>query len=164
MLCELLDRQVFSGKYDFVYMPIDLVRKASLGYAFINLVNPEVVSEFWKAFDGFKAWTISSPKVCRVSWSNPHQGLEKHVNRYKNSPLMHANVPDECRPILLKDGIRISFPPATKSLRAPRLRASRQRCPFWNTAGAGGADEVLIEESDSEIEGGPAFKTFDVFG
>lgn len=164
MICDLLNNQGFNGKYDFVYMPIDFVRKASLGYAFVNLVSTEVVTEFWKAFDGFKDWNITSPKVCRVSWSNPHQGLEDHVNRYKNSPLMHENVPDECRPILLESGIRIDFPPATKSLRAPRLRASRQRCPFWNADAAGVEDTEEVEGSDSENETlGAAFKTFDVF-
>lgn len=161
MLCELLDSQGFTAKYDFVYMPIDFVRKASLGYAFVNLVSVDVVSEFWNAFDGFKAWSITSPKVCRVSWSNPHQGLEDHVNRYKNSPLMHRNVPDECRPILLQSGVRVDFPPATKSLRAPRLRASRQRCPFWNSETA--EVEAGETESDDEVVMGEAFKTFDVF-
>ena len=28
-------------------------------------------------------------KVCRVTWSGPHQGLAAHVERYRNSPVMH---------------------------------------------------------------------------
>jgi hypothetical protein len=131
-LLKLLDDKGFHGKYNFVYMPIDFVRQAGLGYAFINLVAPEVVKEFWEAFDGFSTWPVPCEKVCRVNWSSPHQGYEEHVQRYRNSPLMHQDVPDECRPVLLENGVRVDFPPATKSLRAPRLRASRQRCPFWD--------------------------------
>lgn len=76
---------------------------------------------------------------------------------------MHEDVPDECRPVLLQNGSRIAFPPATKSLRAPRLRASRQRNPFWNdtVANENGEDN---EESDSEnVVPITAFKTFDVY-
>lgn len=76
---------------------------------------------------------------------------------------MHTDVPDECRPILLQNGVRIEFPSATKSLRAPRLRASRQRNPFWNDA-TGSENGEDKEESDSEnVDLGSAFKTFDIY-
>jgi hypothetical protein len=142
VLLKLLDDNGFAGKYNFVYMPIDFVRQAGLGYAFVNLTLPEVVKDFWEAFDGFSAWPVDCEKVCRVNWSSPHQGYEEHVQRYRNSPLMHADVPDECRPVLLENGVRVDFPPPTKSLRAPRLRASRQRCAFW--------DQEQGEASDCE--------------
>lgn len=154
MLMDMLNTEGFAAKYDFVYMPIDFVRKASLGYAFVNLISVDVVAEFWRVFDGFKDWAVESQKTCRVSWSEPHQGLEEHVDRYKNSPLMHEDVPDEVRPILLQDGIRIAFPAPTKSLRAPRLRASRQRNPFWNQA---------AEEHETEEVTNNSFTTFDVY-
>lgn len=163
MLVNLLDSRGFSAKYDFVYMPIDFVRKASLGYAFVNLISANTVSDFWTAFEGFKEWNMASLKVCKVSWSDPHQGLEEHVNRYRNSPLLHKDVPDECRPILMQNGVRIAFPPPTKSLRAPRLRASRQRNPFWNSAVA--PEDGEEEEQDEQNEQASInFKTFDVFG
>merc|ERR1712072_816951 len=82
-LLQMLDSNGFKGKYNFVYMPIDFVRQASLGYAFINLATPNDVVSFWKAFDGFDSWVVQSPKVCRVSWSMPHQGYEAHVERYR---------------------------------------------------------------------------------
>ena len=28
-------------------------------------------------------------QVCEVSWSGPKQGFKAHVDRYKNSPVMH---------------------------------------------------------------------------
>lgn len=132
LLLNLLDSKGFGGKYNFLYMPIDFVRQNCLVYAFINLSSPEVVPAFWEAFDGF-TWPTNSAKACRVRWSTPHQGLDDHVGRYRNSPLMHPNVPDDVRPVLFQNGERVAFPPPTKTIRAPRLRASRQRCAFWNT-------------------------------
>lgn len=85
------------------------------------------------------------------------------MNRYKNSPLMHEDVPDACRPILLQNGVRIEFPPATKSLRAPRLRASRQRNPFWNESAASETDEDRDESEPEYVNLGSAFKTFDIY-
>ena len=31
-------------------------------------------------------------QVCQVSWSGPKQGQKAHVDRYKNSPVMHKNL------------------------------------------------------------------------
>lgn len=145
MLLAVFDQEGFSGMYDFVYMPLDFVRPASLGYAFVNLVSSEAAMAFWAAFDGFSRWPISCDKVCCVSWSSPHQGLEEHVNRYKNSPLLHESVPDQCRPVLLEKGVRIAFPPPTKPLRAPRLRAARHRHSFWDPK-ARSIDMVMEDE------------------
>lgn len=54
-------------------------------------------------------------------WGGPHQGLEAHVERYRNSPVMHEDVPDTFKPVLFANGVRISFPLPTRKLRAPRL-------------------------------------------
>merc|ERR1711865_42149 len=151
VLLKLLDDKGFAGKYNFLYMPLDFVRQAGLGYAFLNLVTPEVVKEFWEAFDGFSAWSVACEKVCRVNWSSPHQGYEEHVQRYRNSPLMHKDVPDECRPVLLEKGVRVDFPHPTKSLRAPRLRASRQRCPFWDQEQAEASDNELVRLEEADL-------------
>jgi RNA recognition motif-containing protein len=149
-LLKLLDDQGFAGKYNFLYIPVDFVRQVSLGYAFVNMATPEIVKELWAAFDGFSTWPVACEKVCRVNWSSPHQGYEEHVQRYRNSPLMHKYVPDECRPVLLEKGVRVDFPPPTKSLRAPRLRASRQRCPFWDQEQAEASDNELAREDVAE--------------
>ena len=35
-------------------------------------------------------------QVCQVSWSGPKQGQKAHVDRYKNSPVMHKSLgPDQ---------------------------------------------------------------------
>merc|ERR1719335_475768 len=46
MLLDLMDSEGFACKYDFVYIPVDFGSQAGLGYAFINLVTPEVATDF----------------------------------------------------------------------------------------------------------------------
>jgi len=124
-LIDLLDSEGFIGKFDFVYLPIDFRTHAALGYAFVNLVSPEDAQHLHQRMDGFSKWLFPSSKACSVSWSNPHQGLESHIARYRNSPLMHEVVPDEYRPVLFKDGQRIPFPPPTKKIKFPRQGTER---------------------------------------
>lgn len=122
MLMEMLDTEGFLGQYNFFYLPIDFKSGASLGYAFVNLVSQAAVQRFWAEFNGFSRWVLPSHKVCEVAWSAPYQGLAAHLERYRNSPLMHENVPDEYKPVLLVDGVRSEFPPPTKKLRAPWIK------------------------------------------
>jgi len=121
MLLDMLDSEGFSGLYDFVYLPIDFGRKANLGYAFVNLVSAEHVDAFWHAFDGFVRWVLPTAKVCEVSWSGPHQGLKAHIDRYKNSPVMHDSVPDDYKPVLFSDGVRKPFPKPSRKIMPPKV-------------------------------------------
>jgi hypothetical protein len=63
------------------------------------LILPYHSSHFFTSFFfGFPSWDICfsvTRQVCEVRWSGPHQGLEAHVERYRNSPVMHKSVPDE---------------------------------------------------------------------
>jgi hypothetical protein len=122
MLLELLDAEGFAGQYDFLYLPMDFQSRASLGYAFINFTSSESAEAFWRVFDGYSNWAIPSRKMSGVSWSGPHQGLEAHIERYRNSPVMAESTPDEYKPILFDRGVRIPFPAPTRRIRAPRVR------------------------------------------
>ncbi|CAK9091547.1 Protein MEI2-like 5 (AML5) (MEI2-like protein 5) [Durusdinium trenchii] len=122
MLMAMLDNEGFEGKYNFLYLPIDFQSCACLGYAFVNLVDPSYVPLFWEKFSGYSKWVLPSKKVCGVSWSGPHQGLEAHVERYRNSPVMHESVPDEYKPVILQNGVRMAFPEPSKAPRPPRIR------------------------------------------
>ncbi|CAJ1396580.1 unnamed protein product [Effrenium voratum] len=122
MLLAMLDNEGFEGKYNFLYLPIDFQSRACLGYAFVNLVDPSFVPNFWEKFSGYSKWVLPSKKVCGVSWSGPHQGLEAHVERYRNSPVMHESVPDEYKPVILQHGLRVAFPEPSKAPRPPRIR------------------------------------------
>ena len=119
MFLSLLDEQGFSGLYDFVYLPMDFCRDANLGYAFVNFVSVTAVELAWKTFDRFDRWALPTAKVCQMGWSGPHQGLEAHVERYRNSPVMHKSVPDCYKPLIFKNGARKPFPRPSKKVKAP---------------------------------------------
>lgn len=115
----------FWGRYDFMYLPIDFKTDASLGYAFVNLVSPCDAQQFMTHFQGFSTWGAQSPKVCHITWTDPEQGLEHHVEKYRNSPIMHASIPDEYKPRLFIGGMRAPFPEPTKRIRPPRIRRGK---------------------------------------
>jgi len=122
MFLRLLDTHGFSRDYDFVYLPIDFRHRVNLGYAFVNMASHESAVRMKDTLDRFSAWTFDSQKVCEVVWAAPHQGLAPNIERYRNSPVMHESVSDEFKPILFKDGMRVAFPPPTKTIRAPKFR------------------------------------------
>lgn len=126
-LIGLLDDRGFACRYDFVYLPMDFRNGVNLGYAFVNFAEPQDALGAMEAFNGFTGWFYESSKVCEVSWSHPHQGLEEHVERYRNSPVMHHCMPDEYKPMIFNRGVRAAFPPPTKAIRAPKLRPARER-------------------------------------
>lgn len=120
MLLSLLDEQGFAGKYDFVYLPIDFASGAGVGYAFINMVSHQDAEHFRVHFTGFTSWAFPSRKVSEVAWSNPNQGLAVHIERYRNSTVMHPSVCDEYKPALFANGVRVPFPPPTRIIKAPQ--------------------------------------------
>jgi len=125
VLLEMLTKLGFAGCFDMVYLPVDFSTGAGLGYAFVNMVSSNAVPPLWEAFDNFSAWGIETDKVCAVSWAEPNQGLSAHVERYRNSPVMHPAVPDEWKPALFSDGLRVEFPAPTKKIKAPKVRGKK---------------------------------------
>jgi len=123
---ELFNAHGFLGRYDFVYLPIDFRTGVNLGYAFVNFVTHKDAELFKVCFHGFYQWFCQSPKVCDVSWTDPHQGLREHVERYRNSPVMHEDVSDIYKPRLYAGGKRIPFPAPTKRIRPPRIRPQKR--------------------------------------
>jgi RNA recognition motif-containing protein len=121
-LCKLLDSSGARGHYNFVYLPKDFKTMAGFGYAFVNFVHNSHAVNIMDKLQGFSDWQIPSIKVLTVVWSNPHQGLHAHVERYRDSPVMHEEVSDEFKPMLLENGVRVDFPPPTKRLKPPRVR------------------------------------------
>jgi len=130
-LLDLLDNHGFAARYNFMYLPIDFARQANLGYAFVNLVDEQAAEEFKVCFQGFSEWNGPSKKVCEVLWSTPCQGLDDHILRYRNSPVMHPAVPDECKPALFQFGERVPFPEPTKAIQRPRFRMPPAKTTFW---------------------------------
>eukprot|EP00933_Yihiella_yeosuensis_P041074 TRINITY_DN35510_c0_g1_i1.p1 TRINITY_DN35510_c0_g1~~TRINITY_DN35510_c0_g1_i1.p1 ORF type:complete len:361 (-),score=96.96 TRINITY_DN35510_c0_g1_i1:178-1146(-) len=122
LLLQLLDEKGFKNKYDFVYLPMDFRNGVNLGYAFVNTLTHQEALKAIEVFHGYGGWLFDSQKVCEVSWAHPHQGYDEHVERYRNSPVMHPATPEEYKPMVFKNGVRIPFPPPTKAIRAPKLK------------------------------------------
>jgi len=122
MLLELVNSMGFTGCYDFAYLPVDFKSQAGLGYAFINFVSTAEAQRCFDCFEGFSGWKVPSEKVCTVTWGSPYQGLEAHIERYQNSPVMHHSIPDEWKPVLVHQGERIAFPAPTKPIKTPKVR------------------------------------------
>lgn len=120
-LVQLMDEEGFQGCYNLVYLPMDFKSKAGLGYAFIDFKGNCDAERFFQSFQGYNKWPLASDKVCDISWSVALQGIDEHMKRYRNSPVMHESVPDQFRPLLFKDGKRVPFPEPTKRIRAPRM-------------------------------------------
>lgn len=119
-LCMLLNNEGFRGQYDFLYVPANFKTMLSFGYAFVNFVSGSAADAARQHFDGFQ-WGVRNESSClETSWSNPHQGYALHVERYRDCPVMHSSVADEYKPIVLRGGVRVSFPVPTKRLIAPR--------------------------------------------
>lgn len=127
MLVQLLDSLGFHGFYDFVYLPLDFKRAAGWGNAFVNLCTHESAKSLMTQLNGFDRWPVPSKSACTTSWCEPDQGLHAHVQRVRDSPVLHPGVPDHFKPLLFSQGVRVPFPPPTKKLRAPRMARKAAR-------------------------------------
>merc|ERR1712187_291806 len=121
-LVKILDHEGFARKYDFVYVPIEFTAGHGMGYAFVNMTSPEIARCLFLHFEGFSSWATPSDEICTVTWSNPLQGLAAHVQRYRDSPIMHRQVPEAWKPLLFVNNQRVRFPPPTKRLKAPKFK------------------------------------------
>jgi len=120
---NLLNSHGFEKQVDFVYVPMNFKDQSIVtcfGYAFVHFISAEAANKCHMVLEGFCDW--DSTRTCTVVWSETDQGLQAHVDRYHNSPVMHASVSDEYKPAIYRDGLRIQFPPPTKNIRPPRVR------------------------------------------
>merc|ERR1712216_325414 len=99
-LIKVLDAEGFAGLYDFVHLPVEFSSAKVLGYAVINMISHSAALRAMEYFQGFDKWASSTATPCEVAWNNPLQGLAAHIDRYRNSPLMHHSVPEHYRPVL----------------------------------------------------------------
>ncbi|VVB17646.1 unnamed protein product [Arabis nemorensis] len=96
MLLSAIDEHC-KGTYDFLYLPIDFKNKCNVGYAFINLIEPEKIVPFYKAFNGKKWEKFNSEKVATLTYARI-QGKIALIAHFQNSSLMNED--KRCRPIL----------------------------------------------------------------
>ncbi|CAJ1390623.1 unnamed protein product [Effrenium voratum] len=119
MLKDCLDAMGLSGFFDFVYVPIYLPagNHISFAYGFVNCVSPAAGQQLVSAL------ACNDEVRFNVQWSTT-QGLDSFIHKYRNCSIMHKSIPKECKPILLQNGVEVSFPKPTKKLEKPRHRTT----------------------------------------
>lgn len=125
MVMDMLRSSGFADRVSFMYLPMNLRSSGNFGYAFVDFDSTEVAKQCKENLNGFIGWSEPSEKVLEVAWSDA-QGLDSHIQRYRDSPIMHESLDDEYKPAIFRNGVRVAFPPPTKPIRAPRLRRCRQ--------------------------------------
>jgi len=129
-IVDLLDLRGFHGEYDLVYAPIDFTSMLAHCYAFVNFASEGAALEFLArgaGTGGFSESCCVGEGGSKIDWAVGMQGLPAAIEKYRNSPVMHALVPDECKPLLFKDGRIATFPNPTKKVQKPRLGASQRK-------------------------------------
>jgi len=121
-LAKILNAEGFCAEYDFVHVPVKFVDFKNIGYALVNCTSSSSADRMLQYFEGFEIAGGNSLQIC---WSQEKQGLAAHVERYRDSPMMHSSVPEQYKPGLFRDGVRLQFPSPTKNLRAPRVRRQK---------------------------------------
>ncbi|XP_072963804.1 protein MEI2-like 4 isoform X2 [Typha angustifolia] len=96
MLLAAIDEN-HRGTYDFIYLPIDFKNKCNVGYAFINMIDPQHIIPFYQTFNGKKWEKFNSEKVASLAYARI-QGKAALIAHFQNSSLMNED--KRCRPIL----------------------------------------------------------------
>jgi len=127
-LCQLLTSLGFAGLYNFLYAPVNFRTGSLFGYCFINFLQHEAAVSALQALLEHTPQHFDGAQI-EVKWSEPHQGLDVQIERYRNSPVMHPMVPLMYKPILLHAGERVDFPAPTRSIAPPKdwARQSNKR-------------------------------------
>jgi hypothetical protein len=123
-LVALLERHGFGGLADFVYVRTNFKSMTSFGYGVVNFVDHSSAERARVFFHGKASSLIHASAAAgdalEVSWTSERQGLEQHLEHFRNSPLMHPDVPEELRPLVLRKGVPVPMPPPTRRLAAPK--------------------------------------------
>jgi len=119
-MVQLLEEKGWGGYFDFIYMPMNFRCReggSNFGYVFVNVRDHWTASELMADLNSDSAYSFDAAPATEL------QGLAANVDKWKNDPVMHNSVPDECKPAMYdSQGIRISFPKHTKKLSKPRVR------------------------------------------
>jgi len=123
LLSELRALEQIHGSrlFDFMYLPFDFKTRRPLGYAIVNATSNQNALVIWERFDGFfpERW---NGRMTTMEWGTErkHHNRRSLMDFYKNSSIMHEQIPDEWKPIIFDHvGRRVRFPPPTKTIKLP---------------------------------------------
>ncbi|XP_010461369.1 PREDICTED: protein MEI2-like 7 [Camelina sativa] len=72
------------SSYDFLYLPMDFVKRANLGYAFVNFTASVAAERFRREFENFSWGNLGYRKVCEITMAK-YQGKEELTKHFKDS-------------------------------------------------------------------------------
>lgn len=111
----------YRGLFDFMYMPMNLRAEGNFGYAFVNFKSHTIAMQVMARLQNRESGDAFSSLEWSAMWSTC-QGFDANVERYRNSPLMHALVPMYAKPSVYdSDGKLSEFPKPTKTIAKPRI-------------------------------------------
>uniref|UniRef100_A0A2K1YBY7 RRM domain-containing protein n=1 Tax=Populus trichocarpa TaxID=3694 RepID=A0A2K1YBY7_POPTR len=146
MLLAAIDDQC-RGTYDFIYLPIDFKNKCNVGYAFINMIDPQQIIPFHKAFNGKKWEKFNSEKVASLAYARI-QGKAALIAHFQNSSLMNED--KRCRPILFHtDGPNAGDPEPFPMGTHIRSRLGKPQSTGNEENHHSGSPSTLANEEDS---------------
>jgi hypothetical protein len=110
---EILDKEDFSGFYDFVTLPsrAESGSERNFRYALVNCTRHEHALSLSGKMHGKTTWGASvSSHGCQVSWSQPMQGVSELIEHYRSDPSNSEDTPEEKRPAYFSEGWPAPFP------------------------------------------------------
>jgi len=117
MLAVLLDRANAVGRFDYLYMPMDLRHKCNVGYGFINFRCPADAHDFKNRFCGFQLPDTKSKKIFEVSFAKT-QGLEANVREVRGRAVSSSRpIPEEYRPMFFDEDMNFVAMPELPDLK-----------------------------------------------
>ena len=123
-LLDLLELHSGLEEVNFLYLPIRHKDGFCLGYAFISFDTPEAADTFRNVFHGMHPPGASKALV--VHNNERMQSLSELVARFRDSPILHACVPDHMKPMLFDAGRPMRFPARTKHVNPPDWARTRR--------------------------------------
>jgi len=107
---EILDKEGYSGFYDFAYLPSDADHKHTKGYAIVNLTRHEYGLALSALMHDRTSWCGAESGECQVTWSIPLQGISQIKAHFKDHEACQDSVPEELRPTFFSGGWPQPFP------------------------------------------------------
>lgn len=101
-LLQEIDAMGFASRYNFFYLPMDVVNRTNVGYAFINFVTPSDMQAFFQHFTDYKFRRHQSQKIAKVSIAH-NQGFLENVCHYSNCAVTRSRN-NQYRPLVLHHG------------------------------------------------------------
>lgn len=103
-MLKLIDRNYF-GKYDYFYLPMDLKTQCSVGFAFINMLHPLYILDFFLEFNQIR-WSehvqqCNSTKLGEIVYANM-QGIDEIKKELLDKNIMKKN-DNNIKPIIFEN-------------------------------------------------------------